>query len=277
MVKKPTENPTKKTPIDPELLQARLRRLALWGLLADFDRVASEEWLKWVIEVEEAERARRSLQRRIKYARLGNFRPMVDFDWSWPRKIDRELLTELFTTTFVEEGVNVILLGPNGVGKTMVAKNLAHEVVVRGHTVRFTTASDMLNDLAAQDSDHSFARRLRRYCWPNLLCIDEVGYLSYDARYADLLFEVVTRRYNDQRAIILTTNKPFGEWPDVFPNAGCVVTLVDRLIHRSEVVTLEGDSYRLHEAKQRAAAREKKRKGKRSASATKPKPRENTR
>lgn len=252
---------TTTSPRDPELLRQRLRRLALFGVLGHFDEVATEPWLPQLVEYEEAERARRSLERRLKNARLGAFKPIVDFEWAALRKVDRAQVEDLFTLKFVAEGGNAILLGPNGVGKTTVALNLAHQAVVRGYTVRFTTASDMLNDLAARDGDLSLARRLRRYCRPQLLCIDEVGYLSYDARYADLLFEVVTRRYNEQRAIVLTTNKPFAEWPGVFPNAACVVTLVDRLIHRSEVITLDGDSYRLLEAKQRAERRAAARRG----------------
>jgi len=116
----------------------------------------------------------------------------------------------------------------------------------------------MLHDLAAQDSSLQLARRLRRYTSVPLLCIDEVGYLSYDARYADLLFEVITRRYQ-QRATVLTTNKSFGEWNQVFPNAACVVTLVDRLVHRSEILTIAGDSYRLKEAQEQAARRKAQR------------------
>jgi DNA replication protein DnaC len=242
-------------PIDADLLPHRLRRLGLYGLLRHFDEIATEIWLPRLVAYEEAERSRRSLERRLKNARLGAFKPIVDFDWAVLRKVDRAQVEDLFTLKFVEDGQNAILLGPNGVGKTTLALNLAHQAVVRGHTVRFTTASDMLNDLAARDSDQSLARRLRRYCQPRLLCIDEVGYLSYNARYADLLFEVVTRRYNESRAIVLTTNKPFAHWPEVFPNAACVVTLVDRLIHRSEVIALDGESYRLLEAKQRAEQR----------------------
>ena len=148
----------------------------------------------------------------------------------------------------------MVLIGPNGLGKTMLLKNLAHQAVLHGHTARFTLASDMLHDLAAQDSTTALARRLRRYTSPAILAIDEVGYLSYDARYADLLFEVVTRRYELRRPILLTTNKVFGEWNQVFPNAACVVTLIDRLVHRAEIVALEGKSYRLKEAQERAAA-----------------------
>jgi DNA replication protein DnaC len=151
-----------------------------------------------------------------------------------------------------------VLIGANGLGKTMLLKNLAHQAVLQGHTARFTLASDMLHDLAAQDSTAALARRLRRYTSPTLLAIDEVGYLSYDARYADLLFEGVTRRYQT-RPILLTTNKVFGEWNPVFPNAACVVTLIDRLMHRAEIVALEGESYRLKEAKERAQRKAKSR------------------
>lgn len=122
------------------------------------------------------------------------------------------------------------------------------------YAARFTLASDMLHDLAAQDSSAQLARRLRRYIRPDVLCIDEVGYLSYDTRYADLLFQVVTRRYQ-QRSTILTTNKSFGEWNQVFPNASCVVALVDRLVHHAEILDIEGQSYRFKEAQERAALR----------------------
>ena len=139
----------------------------------------------------------------------------------------------------------------------MLIKNLLHHAVLNGFTARFTTASDMLHELAAQDSDASLARRLRRFTGPQLLAIDEVGYLNYDNRYADLLFEVVTRRY--LTSPVLTTKKPFSEWAEVFSSAACVVTLVDRLIHRSEIVHLDGQSYRLREAKEQAAKRSKAR------------------
>jgi DNA replication protein DnaC len=251
------------TTTTPDALKSRVQRLALHGLLAHWTEVADKPWVAELCAYEERERHRRSLERRLRYARIGAFKAMTDFDWSWPKKIDRDAALDLLSLGFIEEGVNAILLGPNGVGKTMLLRNIAHHAVQRGHTVRFTTASDMLSDLAAQESSAALKRRLRRYCQPKLLCIDEVGYLSYDSRYADLFFEVVTRRYEGPRSIVLSTNKPFSEWSQVFPNAACVVTLVDRLLHRSEILAIEGDSFRLKEATERAAAKAKSRNPKR--------------
>ncbi len=191
---------------------------------------------------------------------------MADFEWTWPTQCDRPLVEELFSLNFIEEPANIVLIGPNGIGKTMITKNLLHQAVHHGHTARFTLASDMLHDLAAQDSSASLARRLRRYTSPGVLAVDEVGYLSYDARYADLFFEVITRRYQ-QCPVIISTNKPFGEWNQVFPNAGCVVTLVDRLMHKAEILTLAGKSYRLKEAQERAARNAKSRANKKPTTA----------
>jgi DNA replication protein DnaC len=240
-------------------LKDRLKALGLFGLIGCWDQIADKPWLREILDIEERERQKRGLERRLRNARVGAFKPMVDFDWTWPRKIDRDAIDELFGLTFMKKGHNAVLVGPNGIGKTMILKNIAHQAIVQGHTVRFVTASDMLADLASQDSSSALARRLRRYILPHLLCIDEVGYLSYDSRYADLLFEVVTRRYDTHRGILLSTNKAFAEWSEVFPHAACVVTLVDRLIHRAEVIDIEADSYRLKEAKELNAARTKQR------------------
>jgi DNA replication protein DnaC len=243
------------TALPLEELKQRLRRLNLYGLLAHAEDLINEPWLGRLLEIEESERLRRSLKRRLDNARLGTFKPMADFDYEWPKELDRPLLEELFTFGFIEQAANVVIVGPNGVGKSMIVKNLLHQAVLRGYTARFTAASDMLHDLAAQDSSTQLSRRLRRYTTPTLLCCDEVGYLAYDTRYADLLFEVITRRYQLHRPTVLTTNKVFSEWNQVFPNATCVVALIDRLVHRSEILAIDGESYRLKEAKERAAKR----------------------
>jgi DNA replication protein DnaC len=242
-----------------ESVQAQLRQLGLYGLLAHASNLVHEPWLAHVIDIEYSERQRRSLHRRLSDAHLGAFKTLADFDWQWPEKCDRSLLEELLSLTFIQEAANVILIGPNGLGKTMILKNLTHQAILQGHSARFTLASDMLHELAAQDSSSALSRRLARYVRPAVLAVDELGYLSYDARYADLLFEVITRRYEMKRPIVLSTNKPFGEWNQVFPNATCVVTLVDRLLHRAEILELAGKSYRLKEAQERAQRRSQSR------------------
>lgn len=255
------------TPQELQLLEARARKLGLIGLLAHWQEVAEAPWLPTVIRYEEEERSRKSLQRRITGAKIGPFKPMADFDWEWPEEIDREAVEDLFKLEFLKEAGNIVLIGSNGVGKTMIAQNLAYQAVLRGHNARVITASELLNDLAAQDAGSALTRRLRHYSRPQLLVIDEVGYLSSSARHADLLFEVINRRYQE-RSIVLTTNKVFSEWNEVFPSSGCIVTLIDRLIHKAEILTIEGESYRKKEAEERAAARatarRKKGKGKKA-------------
>lgn len=239
-------------------LQQRAQVLGLHGLLAHWDSVQKQPWVPSLLDWEEQERAHRGLARRIKAARIGRFRPFCDFDWAWPKKIDRETVEDYFRLDFIEQADNLVLLGPNGVGKTMLAQNLCHQALLRGIPTLFTTASAMLADLSERHTGHALQQRFRYYARPKLLAIDEIGYLSYDGRSADLLFEVVTRRYQ-KVATVITTNKPFTQWHEIFPNASCVVTLIDRLTHQAEVVQIEADSYRLKEARARTAERTGKR------------------
>jgi DNA replication protein DnaC len=233
-------------------LRKRALVLGLHGLLTRWDELAHEPWLCTLLDIEETERRRRSLERRLAATKLTMMKPIADFDWKHPKAIDRTLVDDLFELQFMRDHVNIVLLGPNGVGKTMLAQNLAHQAVMRGHKVRFTEASTMLGDLAAQDGPIALRRRLHRYTKPELLVIDEIGYLSYNDCSADLLFEVINRRYQKVSTIV-TTNRAFSDWSSIFPSATCVVTLVDRLCHRAEIVQIEGESYRLKESKDRAS------------------------
>lgn len=242
----------------PAPLREQAAQLRLHGLLAHWPQIMAEpeqarrveQWLGWEL----AERGRRSLERRLRQAHIGRFKPLSDFDWSWPTQCDRAAIEELMTLTFMADATNVIFVGPNGVGKSMCAANIGYQAVLAGHTALFISAGQLLGDLSALDSDAALRRRLRHYAAPDLLLIDEVGYLSYSNRHADLLFELVSRRYQ-HKSTLLTTNRSFKTWGEVFPNAACVVSLVDRLVHRSEVLRIEGQSYRQKEAEERLAAR----------------------
>ena len=221
-------------------------------------RWGPNELLEHVVDQEQKERARRSLERRLSRSRIGRFKTMADFDWSWPKRIDKDAVESALRLDFLEGARNVVIVAPQGLGKTMIAQNIAHQAVLKGHSAIFVTASQLLLDLAGQESARGLDHRLRHYCSrTGLLVIDEVGYLSYDTRNADLLFQVVSRRY-EQRSLVLTTNLPFSEWPTIFPNAACATALIDRVVHHADIITIEGSSYRRRAAEENASARKAK-------------------
>jgi len=244
-------------------LKDQAQALKLYGLVAHFDELgdADRTLVSKLLQWETGERHRRGLQRRLANAHLGAFKSLADFDWDWPAQCDREAISELLQLEFITTATNIVLMGPNGVGKSTLARNIVYEAVMAGHSARFVAASHMLADLAAQDSDRALRRRIRHYVSPQVLAIDEVGYLSYSTRHADLLFEIVSRRY-EAKPTIVTTNKPFSEWGEVFPNAACVVSLVDRLVHHAEIIVIEGESWRMKEARETAANKQQQRKRK---------------
>jgi len=246
-----------------EALQGRAKALGLYGLVAHWSEVGTADWVGSVVEWEEQERGRRGLERRLQNAHIGRFKQVCDFDWSSPKRCDRATFDALMTLEFLKEATNVVLLGPNGVGKTTLAYNIAYQAVVDGHTALVTNAAKMLGDLASRDSDSALHSRLRHYARPSVLVIDEVGYLDYSNRHADLLFQLVSRRY-ENKSTIVTANRPFREWKEIFPNAACVVSLVDRLLHNAEVLEIEGESYRVKETKETNEKRARKRRVKQS-------------
>jgi DNA replication protein DnaC len=158
-----------------ESMKPRATTLGLHGLLAHLEQVCHEPWVPLLLDWEEQERASRGLARRIQAAHIGRFRPMADFDWAWPKRIDRDALDEAFRLDFIAQGDNLVLLGPNGVGKTMIAQNLCYQAVLRGMPALFTTASALLADLAERHTSYALQQRLRHYARPKLLCIDEIG------------------------------------------------------------------------------------------------------
>ncbi len=227
--------------------------------LATKKRWSPVELFEHVVTLEDKDRAQRGLQRRIKRSRLERFKPMADFDWNWPTKIDRPLVESVIRLDFISEPRNVVLAAAQGLGKTMIAQNIAHNAVLAGHGVLFISAADLLLDLGAQESTRALERRLKHYAKVGLLILDEIGFLAFDNRNADLLFQVVSRRY-EKKSTVLTTNLAFRDWPTIFPNATCATALIDRVVHHADVVAIEGESYRAREADAQAKARRARRK-----------------
>ena len=233
----------------------RLRALKTLGLhhtaaqlddlvaLATKRRWSPTQLLEHLAEAEHQERTRRCLERRLARSRLGRFTPMSDFDWAWPTHIDRAAVEAALRLDFLAAGRNCVLVAAQGLGKTMIAQNIAHQAVLAGHHVLFTTAA-AAPARSRQPGLRSGPRPPpQHYGQRGLLVVDELGYLSYDSRAADLLFQVVSRRY-EKKSLVLTTNLAFSDWPTIFPTAGSAIALIDRLIHHAEIITIEGESYR---------------------------------
>jgi DNA replication protein DnaC len=223
----------------------RARRDALDAFFAHAhkSRVGPTETIEQLVDVEERARAAVNLARRTRFACLGSFKTMDRFDWAHPERVDRAQIERLLELDFVEAGENVLLKGGSGLGKTMIAQNLGHAALAAGFTVRFSTLAAALADLLHQESMPAFERRLRRYTRPDVLVLDELGYLPCDTRAADILYNIISRRH-EQRSTIITTNLAFKQWGTTFPGAACVVALVDRFAQHCHRIEIIGESYR---------------------------------
>lgn len=214
--------------------------------LAAKKQLSHLEFLAQIMAEEADERERRAVQRRITQARFPVVKTIEAFDWTHPRTINRPQIQNFMHLDFAEKKANVIFIGPTGVGKTHLSTAIAHHACMKGHTVLFTTAFDLINNLAAARRDGTFLRTMKRYVRPDVLQIDELGYLPVDRDGADLLFQVISARY-ERGSIVLTTNRPFKEWPQaIFDNDVTLTTaILDRLLHHAEVSLIEGPSYRM--------------------------------
>ncbi len=211
---------------------------------------ASQKWdhiefLRRMAEGEANVRKDRSTERRIKDARFPVVKTLEQFDWSWPRKINRPQIQNLFRLQFIEQKANVVFLGGVGLGKSHLAVALGYQACLQGMRTLFASAADIINSLAAAQAAHRLKTEISRYLRPDLLIIDELGFLPLDKLGADMIFQVISRRY-EQGATVLTSNKPFNSWPSIFNNDSTVTSaILDRLVHHSEIVMLHGKSYRM--------------------------------
>jgi DNA replication protein DnaC len=230
-------------------LGIRVSKEAVRALLVDATktRASPTETVEKLVALERGDRDRRNLDRRMRFATLGSFKALDGFDWSWPRSIDKALYEQLCTLDFLDDGDNVLLRGQSGTGKTTLAQNLGLLALQKGYRVRFSTLAGALADLLKQESLPALDRRLRRYTRPDLLILDEIGYLPQDSRSADLLYNIISRRH-ENASIVITTNLSFKLWNTVFPGAACVVALVDRFSQHCHVVDIDADSWRQKES-----------------------------
>lgn len=239
-----------------DALRSQLVSLKLSHLLERFEPLAqqagAEQWshvdyLAQLIEGEAHAREDRSIQRRVGLARFPVVKTLDLFEWSWPTKINRPQIQNLFRLRFIEDKGNVIFIANVGLGKSHLAIALAHSACLRGYSVLFTTAVDIINSLSAAQAQGSLKRELRKYLQPRLLVVDELGYLPIDKHGADLLFQIISERY-ERGALIITSNRAYKHWPEIFNHDSTLTSaLLDRLLHHAETVLIEGKSYRMKE------------------------------
>jgi len=203
------------------------------------------DFLENLVSGEAELRRDRSIERRIRMARFPLIKTLDQFNWSWPDKINRIQVQNFFRLNFVQEKSNIVFLGGVGLGKTHLASALGYAACLKNHTVLFATAIDMINTLAAAQKQSRLKQELKKYTHPTLLIVDELGFLPIDKKGADLLFQVISLRY-EQGALIITSNKAYRDWPEIFNNDVTLTSaLLDRLLHHTETVLIEGKSYRM--------------------------------
>jgi len=203
------------------------------------------DYLARLIEGEAAARQNRAIVRRIKDARFPVVKTLDTFRWDWPKKINRLQIQDLFRLRFIDEKANAIFLGLCGLGKSHLATALGYAACQQGYSVLFANTIDVINTLSAAQAQGALKTNLKRYLSPALLILDELGYLPIDQRGADLLFQVISQRY-ERGSIVITSNKAFKQWPTIFNGDSTITSAVlDRLLHHAETILIEGASFRM--------------------------------
>lgn len=240
-------------PRNGDSLSKLLQRLQLPYIRAHYHELAQTaseqgwghlDYLQRLIEGEVARREDKSLAQRVRRARFPMLKTLDQFQWSWPKKINRPQIQNLFRLNFIEQKANVIFLGGVGLGKTHLSIALGQAACARGYSVLFTTAIDIIHTLSAAAGTGSLKRTMQRYLKPALVIVDEIGYLPIDKLGADLLFQIISERY-ERGAILMSTNRAFKSWPEIFNNDSTLTSaLLDRLLHHADICRIDGPSFR---------------------------------
>ena len=241
------------TPNDQTQLGSQLQRLHLGYVHSNYQTLARKaaeqqrshvDYLAQLVEGEFTMREMRSIERRIRNARFPVRKTLDDFQWSWPRTINRLQIQNLFRLDFIATCTNVVMIGNVGLGKTHLSIALGHTACTGGHSVLFTTAIDIINTLAAAQAAGRLKREISRYLKPDLLIVDELGYLPIDKHGADLLFQIISQRY-ERAPLLITTNRAYKHWSQIFNNDSTLTSaILDRVLHHVDTVVIEGKSYR---------------------------------
>jgi len=207
----------------PEELSRKLQDLKLAWIRDHYESMATEavekqrshlDFLSRLIEGERLQRSTRAIERRIKLARFPVLKTLEQFDWNWPKKINRQQIQNVFRLQFIQQKKNLILLGGVGLGKTHLATAIGHQACLQGYRTLFTSAAEIMNTLSAAQAVHRLKDELKKYLRPELLVLDELGFLPIDKQGADLLFQIISRRY-EQGSILLTSNKSYQSWSSI--------------------------------------------------------------
>lgn len=238
---------------DQERITQQLIHLRLPFIRENYQSLAQEaarqqwgaqEYLSHLLEGESQQRHDRCIARRIAGARFPVIKTLEGFDWSWPKKINRPLVQNLFRLAFLKDSSSVIFVGGVGLGKSHLALALGHAACMKGHSVLFTTAVEAINALTAAQAQYRLKNELKKFLSPTLLVLDELGYLPIDKVGADLLFQIISGRY-EKGSTVITTNRAYKHWPKVFNNDSTITSAVlDRLLHHAQTIVIEGTSYR---------------------------------
>jgi DNA replication protein DnaC len=239
---------------DEQQLTQQLKALYLSFIAEQYqplaDQAARAQWtpvqyLARLVEGETQRRQDRHIARRVAAARFPVIKTLDQFNWNWPKKINQAQVQNLFRLAFLKDKASVIFIGGVGLGKTHLATALGHAACLQGHAVLFTTAVEAINTLTAAQAQSRLKAELKKFLAPTLLVMDELGYLPIDKNGADLLFQIISGRY-EKGSTVITTNQPYKNWARIFNNDATITSAVlDRLLHHAETIVMEGKSYRM--------------------------------